>query len=102
MTHSNHNKLQGRRYRRARLIFLTAHPFCTMCEAEGRTQAAVELDHIIPHRGNKTLFWDEDNWQGLCKFHHSSVKAQIERSGTVRGFKADGTPIDPNHPWNTG
>lgn len=32
--------------------------------------AATVVDHIIPHRGNEELFWDEDNWQGLCKRCH--------------------------------
>ena len=72
-----------------------------MCEQEGRATPAVELDHIKKHDGNPELFWDsKNNWQGLCAFHHRSVKAQIERSGVVRGSKADGTPIDPSHYWN--
>jgi 5-methylcytosine-specific restriction endonuclease McrA len=25
---------------------------------------------FIPHKGNEALFWDESNWQSLCKFHH--------------------------------
>ena len=28
------------------------------------------LDHIIPHRGDQKLFWDEGNWQALCKACH--------------------------------
>ena len=28
------------------------------------------LDHIIPHRGNPVLMWDESNWQALCKPCH--------------------------------
>ena len=28
------------------------------------------LDHIIPHRGDQKLFWDEQNWQPLCKDCH--------------------------------
>ncbi len=28
------------------------------------------VDHITPHRGDKKLFWDENNWQALCKHHH--------------------------------
>jgi 5-methylcytosine-specific restriction protein A len=33
------------------------------------TKATV-VDHIIPHRGNQRLFWDQNNWQALCKRHH--------------------------------
>jgi 5-methylcytosine-specific restriction protein A len=37
---------------------------------------ATELDHIIPHKGNNELFWDESNHQGLCKHHHSLKTAK--------------------------
>ena len=28
------------------------------------------VDHIVPHRGDQALFWDEQNWQPLCKSCH--------------------------------
>jgi hypothetical protein len=31
---------------------------------EGRYVKATDVDHIIPHRGDKKLFWNESNWQG--------------------------------------
>jgi len=34
-------------------------------------EKAVVVDHITPHRGNETLFWDKVNWQGLCLSCHS-------------------------------
>lgn len=40
--------------------------------------AASVVDHIIPHQGDQELFWDEDNWQALCKHHHDGEKAEIE------------------------
>ena len=30
----------------------------------------VVVDHIIPHRGDQKLFWDQNNWQSLCKSCH--------------------------------
>lgn len=36
---------------------------------------ATEVDHIKPHRGDMVLFWDESNWQGLCRSHHSRKTA---------------------------
>jgi len=71
-----------------------------MCEEQGRTTPAVELDHIKKHGGDPELFWDVNNWQGLCFDHHRSTKAQMERSGIVKGHKANGEPIDPQHYWN--
>jgi len=71
-----------------------------MCKDEDRVTPATEVDHIQKHDGNPELFYDIDNLQGLCPFHHRSVKAQMERSGIARGNKANGDPIDPKHHWN--
>ena len=71
-----------------------------MCQEEGRSNQATEVDHIKKHGGDEVLFWDVENWQGLCAFHHRTVKAQMERSGKVVGNKADGLPTDKNHHWN--
>jgi 5-methylcytosine-specific restriction protein A len=37
---------------------------------QGRYTKATVVDHIKPHRGNQKLFWDEDNWQPMCKQCH--------------------------------
>ena len=58
------------RWRKARLRFLKVHPFCVICKAEGKLVKATVVDHIIPHRGDELLFWDESNWQPLCKRCH--------------------------------
>lgn len=63
------------RWRKARATFLAHHPLCVACLDEGRTVAANEVDHIIPHRGNMGLFWDKTNWQALCKSCHSRKTA---------------------------
>lgn len=59
-----------RKWRKARVFFLEAHPFCTKCKAEGKLIKADVVDHIVPHRGDEALFWDESNWQPLCKKCH--------------------------------
>lgn len=33
-------------------------------------QAASIVDHVMPHKQDKTLFWDSTNWQSLCKDCH--------------------------------
>lgn len=58
------------RWRKARQMYLNRNPLCVMCREEGRLTPATVVDHIKPHRGDKTLFWDEDNWQSLCKQCH--------------------------------
>jgi 5-methylcytosine-specific restriction protein A len=37
------------------------------CFEEGRIRQAVQIDHVVPHKGDQRLFWDSDhNWQSLC------------------------------------
>lgn len=59
------------RWQQARLRYLHKHPLCTHCSAKGIVTVATDVDHIIPHRGNHKLFWDESNWQSLCHSCHS-------------------------------
>jgi 5-methylcytosine-specific restriction protein A len=66
------------RWRKASRIYLQKHPLCVECEKAGRIKAATVVDHIIPHKGDVALFWDEDNWQPLCDGCHSS-KTMKER-----------------------
>ena len=63
-------RIYGSKWDRERLIFLRAHPLCVMCQEQGRVTAATVVDHIIPHRGDMSLFWDERNWQSLCERCH--------------------------------
>lgn len=58
------------KWRKSRVLFLKLHPLCKYCLNEGRITAATVVDHIIPHKGNRVLFWDRNNWQPLCKQHH--------------------------------
>lgn len=63
------------KWQQARKRYLAKHPLCVHCETEGIFTASNEVDHVIPHRGNQVLFWDESNWQALCKPHHSAKTA---------------------------
>lgn len=65
------------RWRKARARYLKAHPLCVRCRQEGKYVRATVVDHIKPHRGDAELFWDESNWQALCKHHHD-VKTMTE------------------------
>lgn len=58
------------RWRSARSRFLKVNPLCVKCKEEGKFNKATVVDHIKPHRGDKNLFWDETNWQSLCKSCH--------------------------------
>jgi 5-methylcytosine-specific restriction endonuclease McrA len=73
---------------------------CVYCYQVGKIARAEITDHIKPHKGNYELFWDESNWQPLCKACHDSVKAKEESRGYAQGCGADGMPLDSNHFWN--
>jgi 5-methylcytosine-specific restriction endonuclease McrA len=69
------------RWRELRLaIFLRDLFTCKDCgHLEGNT-ALLVCDHIIPHRGDERLFWDETNLQTLCKRCHDTVKQREEQA----------------------
>jgi 5-methylcytosine-specific restriction protein A len=79
----------GRPWRRATQQWIAEDPdtrsWCSHCKAEGQDVLAEETDHIRPHRGDQTLFWDPLNWQRLCKRHHSMKTAQEVREGFTAG-----------------
>ena len=58
------------RWRKARKLFLKRHPLCEKCKEQGR---------FVPHRGDGRLFWDEGNWQALCKSCHDSKTMTEDR-----------------------
>ena len=60
----------SRAWQKASRQYLSAHPLCVRCMAEGRYTKASVVDHIRPHRGDRELFWDRENWQALCKRCH--------------------------------
>jgi len=84
-----------RRWEQASRVFKARYPLCGMrpkgqppvmsrCHDEGRVTAATVTDHVIPHRGDQALMWDEDgNWQSLCSSCHSRKTATED--GGFRG-----------------
>lgn len=63
----------------------------------GREFGAEVVDHIIPHKGDKKLFWDSGNWQGLTERDHDR-KTAIESSGPGQWVNA-GTAERPAMRW---
>lgn len=80
-------RLYDGRWRKKSKAYLQRHPLCAdprgIHREARQVVAAKEVDHIEPHGGDETLFWDEDNWQGLCKHCHS-VKTATEDGGFGR------------------
>lgn len=66
------------RWRRRRNAFISANPLCAHCKAEGRIEAAREVDHIVPLRaGGPRLEWG--NLQALCRRCHQAKTAAETR-----------------------
>lgn len=63
------------RWRRASKRFLQDHPLCQVHLEDNLLVSASCVDHIIPHKGDYELFWDEANWQSLCKPCHDRKTA---------------------------
>lgn len=70
-----------------------------MCSVLGHVTAATVVDHKIPHKGDESLFFDDDNLQSLCKTCHDSAKQRLEKSGSLPGCDVNGWPLDPNSHW---
>lgn len=54
---------------------------CRMCGEIVTETSQLVADHIVPHRGDEALFWDDANLQCLCATCHSRHKQAEERRG---------------------
>ena len=61
---------------------LVNEPLCRMCKAQGQLVPAVIVDHIVPHKGDESLFWNVENWQSLCRGHHDGASGP--KSGAAK------------------
>ena len=66
------------RWVKARARWLKEHPFCTdyFGDHNGSLVVANTVDHRIPHKGDEVLFWDEGNWQSMCRTCHNKKTAK--------------------------
>lgn len=120
------------RWRKLRLERLRMEPLCRSCAArdivndgsiDPRTgermtgrQAALQVDHVRPHRGDRALFYSLENTQPLCSVCHAAKTARdaedIRRErkhreeDAERGFSTavgiDGWPVSADHPVRRG
>jgi 5-methylcytosine-specific restriction protein A len=73
---SRHERGYTSRWDKARKGWLAKHPLCAEHDRKGEVVVGTVVDHVVPHRGDKTLFWSRDNWQTLCAPCHSSKTAR--------------------------
>lgn len=81
---------------RARLAFLSTaeNCLCLGCRAVGVYVPATVVDHVEPHRGDMALFWRVDMWQPCCRWHHDTIKQQLEAMRDRRQIAASGLWLD--------
>ncbi len=75
-------RLYDHRWRKVARAYLDANPVCAceVCVQLDRTLPSQVVDHIVPHRGDVTLFWSQSNWQAMSKTCHDR-KTAIEDGG---------------------
>lgn len=77
---NDYSKMYNWEWRRVRSAYLKENPLCKSCFDKGLIVPATVVDHIKPHKGDKDLFWDRDNYQPLCKPCHD-IKTAKEDGG---------------------
>jgi 5-methylcytosine-specific restriction enzyme A len=65
-----------KKWRDIRDYLLRRNPLCPECSARGLVVPGTDIDHIIPHKGDKALFWDCKNLQVLCHECHARKTGQ--------------------------
>ena len=76
-----HQRGYDARWEKERTVFLESNPLCVDHKKRGYIEVATVVDHIVPHKGDKQLFWDKLNWQPLCKPCHDRKTATEDRGG---------------------
>lgn len=84
------------RWRKASKMFLKEHPLCECeeCVKYGRLKTANVVHHIVPHRGNYELFWDDRNWQAMNKRCHDRHTFRETRKGINNKMSWEGYRFD--------
>jgi 5-methylcytosine-specific restriction protein A len=59
---------------RERAAYLAVHTTCVRCGAPSTI-----VNHIVPHRGDRSLFWRRSNWEAVCTPCHSGPIQSEER-----------------------
>jgi 5-methylcytosine-specific restriction protein A len=74
--------------------FKRAHPCCLGCAALNRKVATAVVDHVLPHRGDREVFWNASMWQPACRWHHEVVKKKLEHLFLQGTIAADALWLD--------
>lgn len=69
----------GRRWKETRDAYISAHPYCERCYAEGRLVQATEVHHIKPVSEGGTNAYS--NLRSLCHSCHEKTHTEMEKPG---------------------
>lgn len=92
-----------------RLALERDHYRCVECKVDVSAPGAARVDHIKPRSTHPELARELSNIRTLCtrcdNQAHREKGAKVKTGGrreriAITGFRADGSPIDPNHHWN--
>ncbi len=89
------------RWKSLRARYIKSHPHCECPHHKGKRVPATVVDHIIPHKGDRRLFFSYKNLQAMTKECHDRFKQSQEKGGYGfdRGCDESGEPLNPQHPW---
>lgn len=73
-------RLYDRAWQRRRRIYLASHPWCEACLVNGVYEAATDVHHVVPHRGDREVF-KSSPLMALCHACHSRITASEGRGG---------------------
>ena len=74
-------------WRRLRVSVLAARPLCVRCTQHGLVVRATDVDHIESHKGNRSLFFNKNNLQSLCRSCHSWKTAREQGAAQPIDFR---------------
>ncbi len=70
------------RWKRIRKAHLKQEPDCVECKKDGWQVEGTQVDHVVPHNGDREKFYN-GKLQTLCDRHHA-IKTRVEQRITPR------------------
>jgi 5-methylcytosine-specific restriction endonuclease McrA len=97
MAHPKHLYDTARwRYRTRKQALLNANYRCAKCNEDLHYTSRAHVHHIIATEYAPGLMYDLFNLEVLCRDCHNR-----EHDRGSLGCDVNGSPLDPDHPWNT-
>jgi 5-methylcytosine-specific restriction protein A len=79
------HRLYDRRWQERRMRWLAGHPWCEECLRRGLYVPAVDVHHVVRHRGEIETFVTSP-LQSLCHACHSQITAREQGGSPLKKF----------------